>query len=163
MVPDSNSLSADGLQALVRKYQRLTALRARRDGEGAPATRDELRALASEFPGCLRELDTLGPAELGRRTAACAAVAAGAQGPEPWMAWIDGYHALMRQALQTRGARSRGEPPDAADDFGQAVLTPPGGRMGVVILRALSVRFGVSAATIAAALFPVRRPSPYGF
>jgi hypothetical protein len=163
VVPDSNNLSAEGLRALVRKYERLSALRARRDGEGAPATRDELRDLASEFPGCLRELDTLGLAELGRRTSLCAAVAAGSAAPEPWMAWIDGYHALMRQALQTRGARSRGEPPDAADDFGLAVLTPPGGRMGVVILRTLSVRFGVSAGTIAAALFPVRRPSPYGF
>jgi hypothetical protein len=163
VVPDSNIPSADGLQALVRKYERLTALRIRRDGNGAPATRDELRALAAEFPGCLRELDTLGPAELDRRTAACAAVAAGAVAPEPWMAWIDGYHRLMRQALETRVARSRGQAPDAADDFAQAVLTPPGGRMGVVILRTLSVRFGVSAATIAAALFPVRRPSPYGF
>jgi len=162
VVPDSNIPSAEGLRALIRKYERLTALRARRDGDGAPATRDELRALAAEFPGCLRELDTLGPAELDRRTAACAAVAAGGA-PEPWMAWIDGYHALMRQALETRGARARGQSPDAADDFAQAVLTPPGGRMGVVILRALSVRFGVSAATIAAALFPVRRPSPYGF
>ena len=34
--------------------------------------------------------------------------------------------------------------------------------MGVVVLRALSSRFGVPAVTIAAALFPVRRPSPYG-
>jgi hypothetical protein len=28
------------------------------------------------------------------------------------------------------------------------------------VVRALAVRFGVPAATIAAALFPVRRPSP---
>jgi len=161
VVPGSNIPSSAGLEALIRKYQRLAALRARRDGDGAPATRDELRALAAEFPGCLRELDTLGPAELARRTTACLAVAAGAA-PEPWMAWIDGYHTLMRRALVTRGARLRGEPPDAGDDFAQAVLAPPGGRMGVVVLRTLSVRFGVSVATIAAALFPVRRPSPYG-
>ncbi len=162
MVPGPNIPSAEGLKALAEKYQRLTALRARRDGDGEPATRDELRALAAEFPGCLRELDTLGPAELTRRTSACAAVAAGAA-PEPWMAWIDGYHSLMRRALDARGARLRGEPPDARDDFAQAVLTPPGGRMGVVILRALALRFGIPAATIAATLFPARRPSPYGF
>lgn len=161
MVPDSDPAAGSGFQALARKYQRLAALRARRDGEGAPATRDELRALAAEFPGCLRELDTLGTAELTRRTMACAAVVAGAP-PEPWMDWIDGYHTLMRRALQARGARARGEAPDTADDFGHAVLSPPGGRMGVVILRALAARFGVPAATIAITLFPVRRPSPYG-
>jgi hypothetical protein len=33
--------------------------------------------------------------------------------------------------------------------------------MGLVVLRALAARFGVPAGTIAAALFPVRRPSPY--
>ena len=161
MVPGSNIPSADGLKALVRKYEALVALRSRRAAAGAPATRDELRVLAAEFPGCLRELDTLGTAELTRRTAACVAVAAGAPA-EPWMAWIDGFHALMRQALETRGARQRGESPDIGDDFAQAVLAPPGGRMGVVILRSLAARFGVPASTIAAALFPARRPSPYG-
>ncbi len=40
-------------------------------------------------------------------------------------------------------------------------MAPPGGRMGVVVMRALAQRFGVPARTIAAALFPVRRPSPY--
>jgi hypothetical protein len=160
MVPDSNILSADDLKALARKYERLAALRARRDGNGAPATRDELRALAAEFPGCLRELDTLGPGELTRRTSACAAVGAGAA-PEPWMAWIDGYHALMRRALAARSGRARGDARDTDRDFEQAVLAPPGGRMGIVVLRALAARFGVPAPTITAALFPTRRPPPY--
>ncbi len=40
-------------------------------------------------------------------------------------------------------------------------MAPPGGRMGVVVMRALADRFGVPAAEIAVALFPVRRPSPY--
>jgi hypothetical protein len=47
------------LRALARKYERLAGWRGQRDG-GSSATRDELRALAAEFPGCLRELDTLG-------------------------------------------------------------------------------------------------------
>jgi hypothetical protein len=111
-----------------------------------PATRDELRSLAGEFPGCLRELDTLGPDELARRAAAAAAAAAG--GPrEPWMDWIAAYHALMTEAL---GARARGEE-----------IAPPEGRLNVMVLRALGARFGVPAATINGALFPVRRPSPY--
>jgi hypothetical protein len=148
------------LRALARKYERLSAWRTRRDGGGESATRDELRVLAAEFPGCLRELDTLGPDELGRRATACAAAAADAACVEPWMAWIDGYHGLVRRALAAREARARGAPP-GADAFEQAVLAPPGGRMGVVVLRALADRFGVPAATIAATLFAVRRPSPY--
>jgi hypothetical protein len=132
--------------ALARKYRALATLRARRDGGGEPATRDELRSLAAEFPGCLRELDTLGRDELARRAATAAAAAAG--GPrEPWMDWIAAYHALMAEAL---GARARGEEVD-----------PPEGRLNVMVLRALGERFGVPAATIAETLFPVRRPSPY--
>jgi len=157
----SNPPAGSGFLALARKYERLAALRARRDGEGTPATRDELRALAAEFPGCLRELDTLGSDELARRTSVCAAVVAGAP-PEPWMDWIDGYHTLMRRALEARGARARGEAPSVEDEFAQARDRDGGGRMGVVILRTLAARFGVPAATIAITLFPVRRPSPYG-
>jgi hypothetical protein len=160
VVPDADILSPGALQALARKYARLSAWRDRRDGAGDPATRDELRALAAEFPGCLRELDTLGLAELGRRAAACARAVDDATAVEPWMAWIDGYHALVRRALAARKARRHGDP--AGDDsFERAVLTPPGGRMGVVVMRALAERFGVPASTIAAALFPVRRQSPY--
>jgi hypothetical protein len=145
-IDTSAAATSDQLDALARKYRALVALRDRRDGGGAPATRDELRALAAEFPGCLRELDTLGPSELARRATAVAAAASG--GPcEPWMHWIASYHALMNEAL---AARARGE----------AVDTPEG-RLNVMVLRALGARFGVAAATIAEALFPLRRPSPY--
>jgi hypothetical protein len=160
VVPDGEIPSAVALQALARKYGRLAAWRDRRDGDGHPATRDDLQTLASEFPGCLRELDTLGAAELARRAVACTAAAADPSGVEPWMAWIDSYHTLVRRALAARDARARGESP-TGDAFEQAVLSPPGGRMGVVVMRALADRFGVPASTIAAALFPVRRPSPY--
>jgi hypothetical protein len=160
VVPHADIPAAGVLQALARKYERLAAWRDRRDGAGQPATRDELRALAAEFPGCLRELDTLGAAELGRRAAACTAAANDSARAEGWMAWIDGYHALIRRALAARAARTRGEAP-RDDAFEQAILAPPGGRMGVVVMRALATRFGVPAATLAAALFPVRRPSPY--
>jgi hypothetical protein len=160
VVPDADIPSPGALRALAGKYQRLSAWRGRRDGDGLAATRDELRALAGEFPGCLRELDTLGAPELARRAAACAAAAADPAAVEAWMAWIDGYHALVRRALAAREARGRGEPP-AEDPFERAVLAPPGGRMGVVVMRALAARFGAPASVIAAALFPVRRASPY--
>ncbi len=148
------------MRALARKYERLAGWRGRRD-EGSSATRDELRALAGEFPGCLRELDTLGATELARRALACAGAAEGTTGTEPWMAWIAGYHDLMRRAFAARDRRARGASGASDDDFERAILSPPGGRMAVVVMRALADRFGVPAATIAAALFPVRRPSPY--
>jgi hypothetical protein len=65
----------------------------------------------------------------------------------------------MRAALALRAARRPRAELDPA--FAAAVLAPPGGRVGVVVLRALAARFGVPAPTIAAALFPTRRPSPY--
>jgi len=160
VLPDADPPQADTLRALARKYESLAAWRGGRDGAGPAATRDALRALAAEFPGCLRELDTLGAVELARRAAACAGAADDPGALEPWMAWVDGYHALIRRALAAREARARGEAP-GGDAFEAAVLAPPGGRMGVVVMRVLAVRFGVPAATIAAALFPVRRPSPY--
>jgi hypothetical protein len=142
----STAATPEALDALAGKYRALLALRARRDEGGAPATRDELRALAAQFPDCLHELDTLGGDELARRATAAAAAATG--GPrEPWMDWIAAYHALMIEAL---GARARGE-----------AVGAPEGRLNVMVLRALGARFGVDAATIARALFPVRRPSPY--
>jgi hypothetical protein len=154
------TVDAAARAALARKYRALAELRARRDAGGSGAARAELRALAAEFPGCLRELDTLGGRELARRAAACAADATDAAAPEPWLPWIAAYHELMRAALDIRAGRAAAA---GAHDpaFVAAVLRPPGGRLGVAVLRALAARFDTPAATIAAALFPVRRPSPY--
>ncbi|MEA2696909.1 MAG: hypothetical protein QOI66_1180 [Myxococcales bacterium] len=174
-------LTARACADLTRKYQALLDLRRARDQRGARAAesgpaaavlRERLRALAQEFPGCLRELDTLGATELARRVEALAQ-AAGGGAPEPWMAWIAGYHALMRAALHLKGmppatsdaarargaAQAAGTPVDAA--FIQAVQRPPQGRMGIVVLRTLGAQFGVPPSTIATTLFPRRRPTPY--
>ncbi len=142
----SGAPTREMLDVLADKYRALLALRTRRDEGGAPATRAELRGLAARFPGCLRELDTLGRDELARRVATAAAAATGGT-REAWMDWIAAYHTLMSDAL---AARARGEAVDAPD-----------GRLNVMVLRALGARFGVDAATIAETLFPVRRPSPY--
>jgi hypothetical protein len=131
------TLGVGDLQALAHKYRTLVALRARRDAGGAAE-----------------------------------AAAAGAP-PEPWMAWIDGYHRLMRAAFEIRrrqrspeevAALDAPEGPAAAEmdpAFVQAVVKPPLGRIGIVVLRRLAVLFDVPARDIAAALFPLRRPSPY--
>lgn len=173
--PDTETLAA-----LVRKYQTLLELRQARDrrghasvGSGATviALRQRLRALAQEFPGCLRELDTLGATEMDRRLRVLAMAAAGGA-QEPWMAWIADYHALMRAAFQLKNAgRTGGEDPHTAATtaasasldgaFVEAVRQPPQGRLGIVVLRTLGARFGVTPARIAATLFPPRRQSPY--
>ncbi|HVZ73636.1 MAG TPA: hypothetical protein VHJ20_14755 [Polyangia bacterium] len=151
--------------SLARKYATLVELRRRRDEGGDPFGGGTLRALAAEFPGCLRELDTLGLPELERRAAVTAS-----KGDEPWVAWIGAYHSLMRAALAVRSA-----PPDANlisiataaagfsidESFVSSIQSPPQGRMSVVIFRVLASRFKVPAIEISSALFPLRRPSPY--
>jgi hypothetical protein len=102
------------------------------------------------------------------------------------MAWIWAYHALTRAALALKRSRGRSGPkasrkpaPKAAElpalavalgrdagipvdhAFARAVLRPPGGRLGPVVLATLGVLFETPATEIAQALFPVRRPSPY--
>jgi hypothetical protein len=176
---------AAGLLELAEKYRALAALRARRDaaqgGSGsadeptAAQTRAILRGLAERYPGCLRELDTLGAAEIERRAAMAAAAASG--GPrEPWMAWVWAFHQLMRATLVLRRAPIPSDPTARAqvlgeterlagfaldDDFLSEVARPPQRRLAVVVFRRLSRLFAVPAAEIAETLFPTRRPSPY--
>lgn len=151
-MPASITLSADRAAALARKYGRLVELRSRRDGAGPPASRDDLRALAAEFPGSLRELDTLGETELRRRAAACSSAADGGR-VEPWMAWVDRFHELMRQALAARARGGEGQ-----DAFERAALSPPEGRMLPLVLAQVAREFGEGADAVTAKLFPPRRP-----
>jgi hypothetical protein len=174
---DPPSPAAAELLELAEKYRTLAGLRAQKDGGPVQATRAILQPLAARFPGCLRELDTLGSPELERRARAAEAAAAdGAR--EPWMAWIWAYHRLMRAALTTKRAVARapldpgqiealavqaehlaGFPLGGA--FVRAVAAPPQGRLGVMVLEQLAAVFGAPAAAIADALFPRRRPAPY--
>ena len=175
-------MTAGERQALLRKYRLLAAWRRAKDrardgdGDGGRADPAELRRLADEFPGALRELDLLGLVEIERRVRILEAPAGG---DEAWVAWIDAYHALMREALaikRARSARARGDGGDRgspSDDgghsdagggdraFAAAVTRPPGGRLTVLVLRELARRFGVPAAQISAVLFPARRLPPY--
>lgn len=147
---ESATVAPARLQALARKYRALVHLRARRDGDGPAATRAELRALAAEFPGSLRELDTLGAAELERRAAACEAAVAGAA-VEPWMAWIDRFHALVRRALDVRAGAA------PVTEFDRAILSPADGRMLPIVVRAVAAAFAVPADLVATTLLPSRR------
>ena len=137
-------------RALARKYRTLAAIRA-----AGGAAREQLRALAAEFPGALRELDNLPLEELEERAAA---LEAGAD--EPWMGWLAAYHAWSRAALWLKthpgdlaGASDRaGRAVDAA--FASAVARPPGRRLVRAVLERVAADSGVPKSVIEARLFP---------
>ena len=138
------------------------------------AERGTLRALAKEFPGALRELDTLALAEIARRRRALSRAARGGA-IESWMAWMVAYHATMRAALVIKVKLGKSRPisdatmraviTDAARRTGvhadrslvRSVARPPQGRLNVVVFERLGQKFALPADEIWQALFPARR------
>jgi hypothetical protein len=166
--------TAAEIARLASKYRTLGDLRrAKARGEAVPP-RGVFKALAEEFPGALNELDMLPLDEIDRRRAALDGAATGAP-VEPWMAWLHGYHALMRAALRVKGRlRKAREITDAragalaaeattcagtpvGPDFVRAVARPPGGRITPVVLARLAALFEVDPEVILDTLFPHRR------
>jgi hypothetical protein len=170
--------SREDLLALLRKYDKLAELRRERAAGGAVAERGVLRALAREFPGALRELDTVTLDDLDARRRALAAAAAGGS-VQPWMAWMLAYHATMRAALvvKARLARSRDLSDTLVADvreeasrrtglsieegFVRSVARPPQGRLNRAVFDRLGQKFGVSSDEIWQTLFPARRAGRY--
>jgi len=162
---------------LARKYQVLAQMRRDRERDGSIAARAELRALAREFPGSLRELDTVKLEEIDRRARALTEAAEGSA-LQPWMTWMIAYHATMRSALfvKARVARSPMLSDDVAralsvtatahleapidEAFVRAVAAPPRGRLNAFVFERLGERFAVSPEVIWETLFPSRRGSP---
>ena len=95
------------LADLVRKYDALLLLRRQLVGPPTAEQRAAMRALAAEFPSCLRELDSLTTEELQARRDAAA-------GPTPpdSLRWMCRYHELMHEALQRRQRGDRTRAPD---------------------------------------------------
>jgi len=172
------------LTSLARKYDALADLRDRRQRGGGVAPRAELALLAREFPGALRELDTVPRAEIERRRVSLRQTLAG-DPPAPWMTWMIAYHATMRAALfiKARLARSRdldrdrttesALPPEIAGQlaaeaarhsglpidgpFVEAVARPPARRVNAAVFERLGRELGVSAEEMWQTLFPARR------
>ena len=166
--------SPAALLRLAEKYRALGARRrARARGDAVPE-RAVFKALADEFPGCLNELDTLALEEIDARAEALAEAATGGELLD-WMAWLDGYHALLRAALRIRirSTRTRAiddaRAHDLADDaskhsgaaidpaFVYAVLRPAGWRILPVVFARLGLLHGAPAEAIKRALFPRSR------
>ncbi len=146
------------LQALADKYRRLIALRVSRDAGGTPPPA-VLRALATEFPGCLRELDRAGLAELRRRQRALrGALRPTRVAPLPaWLLWISDYHRLLAAALRLRQP-SRPSTPGLvlSAAFKRHARRPPGGRLSAFVLAEVADRHGADRELVARTLFPPR-------
>jgi hypothetical protein len=148
------------LERLAEKYRRMAELRRTLPSEITDEDRARLRQIAAAWPGALRELDTLPTDEIDRRALALERAAAGAP-VEPWMAWMHGYHALMRAALAIK--RQPGEAAALAAahgvdaEFARAVAQPRHGRLMVTVFERLAVEHGVDRGAIWDALFPPRR------
>ena len=176
-------IGKDHLAALVHKYAVMAELRAslpsheaaQAGAEASAGDRQKLRALAKEFPGALRELDTLPTEEIARRRDALERAAAGDAAAD-WMTWMHGYHALMRAALAIKVRLAHGAEITAEqlatiardcgasvdEDFAAAVASPPHGRLNVVVFDRLATQLGVASKTIWDELYPPRKgPRPY--
>jgi hypothetical protein len=174
-------LSPAELQELAAKYAALVVLRESRDHGDEEHPSETLRDLSQSFPGCLRELDTLGLPELRRRAAATLAAAQGAA-PEPWMSWILAFHRLLAAALLIKRAAGSRHGPTIGQVTRDALLVeasqlagmpvsgplfdafvhPPGGRLAPLVLREVAERFAVPLDEVVRTLFPSRRPGPRG-
>ena len=90
-------VSREALEELRHKYAELLAMRSTHASEAEARAR--MAALASRFPGALRELDDLELAEIARRSAALDAVLDATGQLEGWMEATALFHALARGAL----------------------------------------------------------------
>ena len=105
-------VSSDQLSRLADKYRRLLRLRSETVAE---PPRAELRSLAREFPGALRELDCLPLPILEARLDALEQVLTRGAEPEGWMRLQVSYHGFMRAILRIkRWSRDWPDEPEAA-------------------------------------------------
>jgi hypothetical protein len=145
------------LAALARKYRTLAEVRRAKLRTGEHTPREQMRALAREFPGSLRELDVLPLAEVEARAAALEAAANGVDA-QPWMRWMARRHELLRAALLIKSGRASAASLGVPERFAQACARPPQGRLNLLVLAELSRETGVAEADLRAALDP-RRPT----
>jgi hypothetical protein len=151
------------VKSLAEKYRRMAALRKSLSAAEPPdaAQRAELKQLAKDFPGALRELDTLPTDEIERRLSALE----GGQ-IEPWMRWMQRYHELMRAALHIKAHPDRDTAQLAAqlaeesgvdEVFVRQVAKPQHGRLMVTVFEQLSQEEGLERGALWDALFPPRK------
>ncbi len=167
---------APALAALSRKYRTLAELRAEREhavalghdrfaGAVLAARGRAFRAMASEFPGALRELEVTATAMLRRKAERVEAASASGH-LDPWIPVVWDFHAMLRELLALRRFL-RAQPGCSAEAFcayhaqladagaliafpataREAIERPPNGRMLALVWPALAARYGLSEAS----------------
>jgi len=153
----------NAISDLRAKYVEMRALR--HAGDAAPP-RERLAALASRFPGALREIDDLPLAEIDRRIEALARAEADPSACVVWMEAMSRFHALARGVLFakrsiTDDARVRATWPAEARAWVtdlERVARPPRGRVMDLVYERLGDELGISAHAAKALVFgPSRR------
>lgn len=171
------------LQALRDKYQRMLTLRRMHDAGTEHDPRPELRALATAFPGALREIDQLPLHVIEQRVLELDRALADLSATQTWMTWMAEYHGLLRVALRLKRsipARDRTaaahelavqQLQDAQNEAADApavatldrstllaMLRPPRGRLSAWVIEQIASRHGVSVDDVRAQLFPAPWP-----
>jgi hypothetical protein len=141
---------ARDLERLLAKYETIAHWRAARDAGGGVAPREALRALATEFPGALRQLETLAWPTLRARIDALRQVLQEPSDPARVESWMR-LDAALHNALRRERNRNRRESP------------PPSSRSGApaALDRALDTvadDFGLEPTHVAELLELRRRP-----
>ena len=171
------------LRALRDKYERMLRLRllhARAKAEpefDEPDPRLAMAELAREFPGALREIDTLPTDALHQRIAALIAAERDPSGVEPWMHAQVAFHRLARGILTVkRWLAGRPVTPRLEADFAGAVArlpnggdamawaselaavsAPPRGRLMDLVYKRLARELGADEVAARAMVMPRRR------
>jgi len=173
-------VSIDALGQLREKYRRMLSMRRDHDSGVEHDPRQQMRELAIQFPGALRELDELPLATIESRIDQLGAVIEQPASPAPWMLWMVEYHGHLRAALrvkrfglplhdldralaQLRRAYVAAIDEPSVETFAShealaAVLKPVGGRLSGWAFARIAERYGVEADEVRTALFPARRP-----
>jgi hypothetical protein len=169
--------SLEGLRA---KYAEMLAMRlAHVAGDDDPAVaRVRMAALASTYPGALREIDELELEDIRRRVAALDAVLAEEAAVEPWMEAVALFHALARGALSVKRWLGGRKQVDAdvvrrferemsalafADDARSwaedlaTVAAPPSGRLTRAVMKRVAALLGTSEVEARRLVFGVSR------
>ena len=156
------------LDGLCAKYRRLLALRLLHDRAKIdaafeePDPKREMSALASAWPGALRELDELPLADIRARIVALELALDEPRRVEPWMIAQDAFHRYARGALAAKrwlGKRRRvtaavraefhaSAPADARlwEDALASIASPPRGRVMDLVHARVASELGVSVA-----------------
>lgn len=170
-------VTIEALVLLRDKYQRMLEMRRLHDSGVAHDPRAQMRALAAEFPGALRELDELPLATIEQRVNQLSDVIEQRTAPQSWMVWMVNYHGHLRAALRIKRmalprsdldaalrmlqrdyVAAHDEPPLVVFDREtlMAVLKPANGRLSQWVFARIAEHHGVSMAEVQSHLFPAR-------